>query len=156
MKLKDVLDEIKAANGLTTNRALAHHIGIDERRIPEYYKGREPMDDDYALIALACNRRIDELQALVKLDRPKDAKSREVWEKYYKRIGGIAASIALLFFLAVNLIVTPTPANASERGISIPKTLYYVKSTCQWLIRKLVAFAQHRTAIATQRFGFVG
>ena len=81
MKLSDVLDEIKAAKGIKTNRALADLIGIDERRVPEYYRGREPMSDDYPKIAMASGRRVDELQAIYKLSTEQNETSRAVWSK---------------------------------------------------------------------------
>lgn len=118
MEMKTVLDEIKQANGFETNAELARHLDIDVRRIGEYYKGREPMDDDYPKISMACRYRVDELQVMVKLAKGKDEKSREVWAKYYKSIGGIAASVALLLFLSLTLIVTSTPAEASNGKVS--------------------------------------
>ena len=72
MKLADVLDEIKAQNGLIANAELGRLLEIDKRRIGEYYAGRQPMDDDYAKIAMAANRRIDELQAMVKISTATD------------------------------------------------------------------------------------
>lgn len=112
MKLADVLDTIKNQNGLKNNAELARLLEIDLRRIGEYYKGREPMDDDYPKIAMACGRRVDELQAIVKLAGSKDEKSVEVWRKYYKSIGGLAASFMLTVFACVTFFVTPD-ANAS-------------------------------------------
>ena len=113
MKLSDILDEIREKNGLKRNRALAAFIGLDERRVPEYYKGREPMDDDYPKIAMACGRRVDALQAMVKLATETNEKSLEVWRKYYKSIGGIADAFMLMVFVSVTFFVT-SAANASE------------------------------------------
>lgn len=113
MKLSDVLDQIKEQQGIKANAELGRLLDIDKRRIGEYYTGRQPMDDDYAKIAMACGMRVDEIQAIVKISTETDEKSREVWSKYYKSIGGMAASIAMGFFFVVNLIVTPTPAQAA-------------------------------------------
>lgn len=113
MKLNDVLDEIKQKNGFKANAELGRLLEIDKRRIGEYYAGRQPMDDDYAKIAMASGRRVDELQAMVKLSSETDEKSLEVWRKYYKRIGGIAASFMLMVFASVTIFVT-NDANASE------------------------------------------
>ena len=124
MKLQDVLDEMKQKHGLKSNRALANFIGIDERRVPEYYKGREPMDDDYALIAIASGRRIDELQTMVKLARETNEKSRAIWSRYYKSIGGYAASFVIGFFLSVTFIVTSTEnayANQEVTKANLPE-----------------------------------
>jgi len=47
MNIAAILDGIKDSHGLKTNTALAELLDIDFRRIAEYYKGREPMTDDY-------------------------------------------------------------------------------------------------------------
>ena len=116
MDINDVLNEIQSQNALKpTNRALAAFTGIDEKRISEYRKGREPMDDDYARIAMASNRRVDELQAMVKTAEGRDADSREVWAKYYKKIGGYAASVMITAFAVVTFFVTaPNSALANQ------------------------------------------
>jgi hypothetical protein len=154
MKLNDVLDEIKDQQGIKTNRALANHIGIDERRVAEYYKGREPMDDDYPKIAIASGRRVDELQAIVKLSSGKDEKSRELWAKYYKSIGGLAASFMLSFFLVVTLIVTPTTAEASNRKATGPE--YFVLCKVVEKIRKAILAVWNTLNIFVPRYGFSG
>lgn len=152
MRLSDVLDRIKAQQGLASNAELGRFIDIDVRRIGEYYKGREPMDDDYPKIAMASGYRVDELQAIVKLSTGKDEKSREVWAKYYKRIGGIAASIALLFFLSVTLIVTSTPAEASNGKGS--KAEHFVLCKLRHFFRKAIASVLHTLANAFRRYGY--
>jgi hypothetical protein len=122
MEISDVLDKIKESKGITTNSQLGRILDIDKRRIGEYYAGRQPMDDDYPKIAMAANMRVDELQAIVKL-KSKDEKSREIWRAYYKRIGGIAASIAFVIIL-----LTPTPSKSTPVQEKSADTLYYVKS----------------------------
>ena len=112
MKMSDVLDQIKQSNNIETNTELASLLDINFRRIGEYYKGREPMDDDYPKIAMASGRRVDELQAIVKLASTNE-KSREVWTKYYKSIGGIAAGFVMDIFMTVTFFLTPTPAQAA-------------------------------------------
>lgn len=157
MQLLDVLDQIKQQHGIKTNRALAEFIGIDERRVPEYYKGREPMDDDYALIAMASGRRIDELQTLVKLANAKDEKSKAVWTSYYKSIGGIAASVALLVFVFVTLIVTPTTVQAMPLLDHATETLCIMLS---WnairMAKKAASIARDKRTIAVEHYGFSG
>lgn len=155
MKLSDVLDEIKSRNGLTANAELARLLDIDLRRIGEYYKGREPMDDDYPKIAMACGKRVDELQVLVKLSEENDEKSRAVWSRYYKSIGGYAASLMLGFFLVVTLIVTPTPAKAAP--VLEKETQHFV--LCKRLvqnIRAAIVAAARMLSTVVPRFGFSG
>jgi hypothetical protein len=125
MKLSDVLDGIKEKNGLKTNTALAEFLGIDFRRIPEYYKGREPMDDDYPKIAMASGKRVDELQYLVKITTSKDEKTREVWSKYYKSIGGIAASVFMTFAFLATLIVADDAKASENQSVKNANCLEY-------------------------------
>ena len=122
MKLENVLDQIKDKNQVTSNGELGRILEINTRRLGEYYGGkRAPTDDDYAKIAMASGRRVDELQAMVKLSIETDQKSREVWTKYYKSIGGYAASFMLMLFASVIFIIT-TPQNA------VAKTTTYVST----------------------------
>jgi hypothetical protein len=104
MKISDVLDRIKESHGLKTNGELGRMLDIDKRRIGEYYAGRQPMDNDYPRIAMAAGMRVDEIQALVML-QSKDEKSREIWRKYYKSIGGYAASILAMVSVSIEQIM---------------------------------------------------
>lgn len=113
MNIADILNSIKERHQLKTNTALAELLDIDFRRIPEYYKGREPMDDDYPKIAMACGKRVDELQTIYKLSTSTDEKTLAIWSRYSKSIGRIAAGFMSVFFALVTLIVTPTPAEAA-------------------------------------------
>ena len=153
MKLSDVLDRIKEQQGASSNAEHGRLMDIDVRRIGEYYKGREPMDDDYPKIAMASGYRVDELQAIVKLSTGKDEKSREVWAKYYKSIGGIAASIALLFFSSVTLIVTSTPAEASNGKGS--EAEHFVLCKLLRILRKVSASVRHTLSNAFPRYGYL-
>lgn len=155
MKLSDVLDEIKAAKGIKTNRALAELIGIDERRVPEYYRGRERMSDDYAKIAMASGHRVDELQAIYKLSTEKDEKSREVWSRYYKSIGGIAASIFLTVLLSVTFIVTTTSQALAFTGEkSADLSIIQIMRFLERRLRMLNAFVRRTRDIFFPRSGF--
>lgn len=155
--IKSLLDAVKATTPTKTDSALADALDIQRQRVYDYYKGiRTP--DNYICnrISEILGKPLTEVIAIVELDAEKDEKRRRAWRDYYKSIGGIAASIALLFFLAVNLIVTPTTANASEQAISKTNALYYVKLACQKVIQKAVAFVQHMLSNVAPHFGFSG
>lgn len=152
MKLNDVLDEIKAKNGFKANAELGRLLDIDKRRIGEYYSGREPMDDDYAKIAMASGRRIDELQAIVKLSVKTDEKSLEVWRKYYKSIGGIAASFMLYGLVVVNLVLTWPNLALAEQDIT--KSFLPCYKLCVYWIRKIIAIVRHKLYTCFPRGGF--
>lgn len=155
MKLNDVLDEIKSQNGLTTNAELARLLDIDLRRIGEYYKGREPMDDDYPKIAMACGKRVDELQVIVKLSSNTDEKSRAVWSRYYKSIGQIAASVLIGVFLLVTLIVTPTPAKAAPL-LEIETQHFVLCRLARRKIKEAIEAAARMLSTLVPRFCFSG
>lgn len=155
--IRTLLDAVKAKTPSQTDSALADALGVRRQRIYDYYKGiRTPDNYICKCISDLLERPLPEVIAIVELDAEKEEKRKAAWRDYYKSIGGIAESIALLFFLAVNLIVTPTPANASEREISKPNALYYVKSACQTTIQKVVAFVQHMLSTVIPHFGFSG
>lgn len=113
MKISEILDGIKRRNSIESNAELARILDIDVRRIGEYYKGREPMSDDYPKIAIASGKRVDELQTIYKLSTSTDEKTLAIWSRYSKSIGQIAASVIVGLFALVTLIVTPTPAQAA-------------------------------------------
>ena len=157
MKLKDVLDQIKEKYQISANAELGRLLDIDKRRIGEYYNGREPMADDYPKIAMASGRRVDELQAVVKLDIETDEKSREVWSRYYKSIGGLAASFAAVIcaiLLSVTLIVTSTPAKASDTNVCKPA--YFVLCNLLHIFNRIAAFVRGTFSASFPRFCFSG
>lgn len=103
--IKDLLDAVKEAKGITSDYALAKELGITSARICDYRKGnRNP--DEYAClkIAEALGKDYNEIQAAVRIVAEKDEKRREVWQKYYKSIGGVAA--ALLVVVIINMTVS--------------------------------------------------
>jgi len=113
--IKELLDETKAAKGIETDYALAKALDLHSGLISDYYSGkRSPNEYACLRIAEALARPLDEILAAVRIEAEKDDTRREAWRKYYKSIGGIAASFAVLFLLSVTLIVTSTPANASN------------------------------------------
>ena len=115
MTLSEVLNEIRERNGLKNQTELANFLGIDKRRIGEYYSGRQPMDDDYPRIAMAAKMRVDEIQAIVKLQSTNE-ESRRIWQEYYKSIGGVAAGIAVLGFVSGMTLEAPQKETASIAG----------------------------------------
>lgn len=132
MKLNELLDRVKTANGLKSDGELARKLDVDKRRVSDYRKG-DRFPDEYAClkIAEALRQPLDTIIAQVKAATEKDEKRREAWENYMKRLGGIAASFitALIVTIscAVTTIVTTSPAEArGHEGIS-GNSLYYVK-----------------------------
>lgn len=119
MKLAKILDGLKERHSITSNAELGRILGIDKRRVGDYYgTERTPTDEDYAKIAMAAGIREDEIRAAVKVERAKDENERKLWAEYLKKFGGVAASVALPFIAFVILQMTPTPANAHGSVVS--------------------------------------
>lgn len=146
MKLAEILDALKAQNGVTSNAELGRILGIDKRRIGDYYGiERTPTDEDYAKIALASGIREDEIRAQVKIERAQDESERKLWAEYLKKFGGIAASFMPFICASVIFFVTSPAGNAHAATVSAPDTLYYIKYSGK--IRAAIAAARRRLSI---------
>lgn len=132
MKIRELLDAVKNAKGISTDYALAKTLGLPRARICDYYKGTRTPDEFACLkIAEALGKPLDQIIATVKATSEKDEKRREAWENYMKRLGGVAASFTAMMLVYVTLIVTPHPAEAAvtpfdyanSHGIQIMRVL---------------------------------
>lgn len=114
MKIKELLDSVKHAAGISTDGELARKLDVSKQSVSDYYKGTRAPDDFACLkIAEVLGKPLDTVIATVKAATEKDEKRREAWENYMKRLGGIAASFAGGILVIVTLIVTPSPAEAA-------------------------------------------
>ena len=120
--IKRLLDEVKKAKGIESDYALAKALDINKARISAYYAGKEAPNEIACLrIAKAINRPFDEIMAAIRIDAEKDEKRREEWRRYYKSIGGYAASFMLLLFASVKFFVT-SPENAyADQALNKPQ-----------------------------------
>lgn len=110
--VKKLLDAVKQREGIETDYGLAKTLDLPTQRISDYYKGRRTPDEFACLqIAQALGKPLAEVIAAVKIDTEKDEKRRSAWEKYYKQLGGVAASVIFAVLLNVTLIVTPVEAS---------------------------------------------
>lgn len=129
MKIEELLDAVKAKIGAKSDGELARNLGIDKRRVSDYYSGHRAPDEFVCLkIAQALGKPLDTVIATVKAASEKDETRRAVWEDYMKRLGGIAASVLVTLCVTVTMLVTSTPANASAATVSGGDTLYYVNN----------------------------
>jgi transcriptional regulator with XRE-family HTH domain len=114
--IRSLLDDVKQRNGMDSDQALATALEVRRQRIYDYYRGiRKP--DNYMCnrIAILLQRPLNEIISVVELDAEKDEKRRQVWQDYYKSIGGMAASVMLSVSLVVTLEVTsPSEAHANQ------------------------------------------
>lgn len=112
--VQKLLDDAKAATGTETDYGLAKSLGLPKQRISDYYKGDRVPDEFACLkIAEALDMPLAKVIATVKAEAEKDEKRREEWRCYLKKLGGIAASLALPLFVVVILNMTSTPAEAA-------------------------------------------
>lgn len=111
--VKKLLDAVKQNAGIESDYALAKFLDVRTQRISDYYKGNRVPDNFVCLkIAEVLEKPLAEVIAAVELDAEKDEKRVSAWEKYYKRVGGMAAAIFLAVLLNVTFIVTPDAAEA--------------------------------------------
>ena len=114
--LKSLLDSAKEKLGVETDYALAKRLGLPRARICDYYKGTRAPDEFACLkIAEALGKPLDTIIATVKASSEKDESRRLVWENYMKRLGGIAASIAVSVLVCGTIIVHSPNAEAAPR-----------------------------------------
>jgi hypothetical protein len=121
MEIEKLLDDCKAALGVESDYALAKALDIHTGLISDYRAlKREP--DEYACLKFAEILNLDAEMLIVHFAarKAKNPKVKEYLQKYYKRLGGLAASI----ILAVNLIMTPTPSEAAPVLKTAGSTLY--------------------------------
>lgn len=139
MKINELLDTVKKTNGLNSDGELARKLDVDKRRISDYRHGRQAPDEFTCLkIAEALGKPLNTIIATVKACSEKDEKRREVWENYFKRIGGLAASMTSVFLVFVTLIVTSPKAEAApllDLERFKPATVCIMLSN--WLISKV-------------------
>lgn len=104
MKIGKLLDDTKDALSIKTDGELARNLGVSKQAISDYYNEKRAPDDYACLkIAEALGKPLDSVIATVKASSEKDEKRREAWENYMKRLGGLAASIAVVFMFIPQL-----------------------------------------------------
>ncbi len=152
--IKALLDETKAAKGVSTDYALAKALDLHSGLISDYYSGkRSPNEFACLKIAEALGKDYAEISAIVRIVAEKDENRREVWRRYYKSIGGFAASFMMMCLTSVTLIVT-TPGNALANQDVINSELHIYK-LCDFgrLFKMLGAFVQNTLSICFPRVG---
>lgn len=93
----------------------------------------------------------------IELDAEKDEKRREEWRRYYKSIGGYAASFMLVVFAFVTFIVKTPNVSAKESMTydkSIPRNTNYAFLRAK--IKAAISIVLNMLSSAFQRFCFSG
>jgi hypothetical protein len=117
MEINNLLDQCKERLGVDTDYKLSKKWEMHQGLLSDYrLDKREP--DEYACLRIAETMGLDAEMLMVHFAarKAKNPKVKEYLQKYYERLGKIAAA----FLLAVNLIMTPTPSEAApvlESGV---------------------------------------
>lgn len=120
--VKKLLDAAKAATGAETDYRLAKNLDLPDQRISDYYKGKRIPDEFACLkIAEALDMPLANVIAAVKAEAEKDEKRREEWRNYLKKLGGVAASVALAVCASVIFEMTPMAEKAHAYSVSQEK-----------------------------------
>ncbi len=104
---RDLLDAVKRKYALTSDYQLGQHLSIDRAQISLYRNARRTLTErDAGQVADALNTPLSVILAIVALERARTEPGRKAWRDAVKRLGGVAASVALL------LGGGPTPPSA--------------------------------------------
>lgn len=112
MEIIDLIKEAKNRANLSSDYALAKVMGI-ERQIISQWKSGKRHPSNLEAIQLATLAGLDEMRVIaeIELRTANSAKKKEFW-KHYIESRGITACVTMTA-LAVAIIATPEPANAS-------------------------------------------
>lgn len=127
--IEKLLEEAKTKAGITSDNALALEIGIHRQAINNYRKHRSA-PDIFTMSRLAdlTGRPIEEIIALIEIEKEQPEEKKEYWINFYKRLGGVAASVFVCVTLGlVTFAMTPATANAYHVAQPIDNSVYYVK-----------------------------
>lgn len=116
-----LLDEAKEKAGIESDYALALKIGVKKQTISRYRKGLcTPDDYTKSRIADLTGRSLQEVIARIELENEPNEEKRKYWENFFKRLGGVAASIVFV----VTSIVTTNPTEAAQNMTTASQGLY--------------------------------
>lgn len=110
LEINNLLDQCREKLGVPTDYKMAQEMKIKDARISDYRSGKR-IPDAYACSKIAGVLEIDEMMLIAHFEAQsaKNPDVKEYWEKKLERLGGIAAGL----FIAVYLIMTPTPSDAA-------------------------------------------
>lgn len=149
--INKLLEEAKDKAGLTSDYALANAMGIKKQTVSRYKLGLST-PDIYSMRRLAdlTGKTLDEIAASIEIEKETDETKKEYWRNFYKRLGGVAAS------LLVTMIVTSTYSEPTPLLNIDTNTLYIMLNlTIIFVIRK-AALAWYKNGNAVRQIHFSG
>jgi len=97
----EYMDDAKAKLGITSDYALAAQLEITRQAISKYRHNERAFDNFTCMkIAEITGIHLESIIGDMEMMREKDGKRREAWENYMKRLGGLAASLFVVFTLS--------------------------------------------------------
>lgn len=110
----ELLDRLKAAQGISSDYALAKLLGISKQGISHYRTKSGQLDTSgvFRIAELLGMSHAETLAALasIEAERAKDEQTRATWQARLKRLGGIAATVTV----AALGIGASAPADAAQ------------------------------------------
>jgi len=112
-RFAQLLDQIKAQQGITSNYGLEKLLGIKQARLSDYYKGIcNP--DDYAItrVALMLHMEPIHLIAEIRAEDEKNATKKEFWRNFLRHAAVVTG------FLVVQALGFPSTSEAAASTAS--------------------------------------
>lgn len=114
----DLLDQVKAKLGITSDYKLAQHLKMTQHTIANYRHGRSRPDDvtltRLAEIAGIQPAEVELLAVRLQAERVTNEEARKLWERIAQRLqGGLAHAAALLLAVVVSLTVVAKDGHAA-------------------------------------------
>lgn len=138
MDTQELLDRVKVKLGVDTDYKLAKKLDIPDARISEYRNGKR-VPNNYAIAKFAKVLEVDPwtLVREIEAQTEKNPARREFWRK--------AAVFLLGGFLNVNLLMTPTPAEAApiiNKSLNALYIMLNIKRHIRWLKQRFLQALQ--------------
>ena len=154
-KANELLDEVKRLKDLSSDYALAKHIGIS-RALLHYYSKGERSPDQYACMKIAqeLNLPLGAVISQVEIDAEKNEQKRHEWEKYYACICKAVISFMIAAFMPQGVDtfkVTEAVENLRNQGSTCGEL---TELQIMRLFRKVAAIAHNRICNFFQRAGY--
>lgn len=126
MKASEWIDKVKTTHGWESDYKVSKELGLSRQTVSDYRHKTPTMDEETAVKVAAALGAAPELVLIDQaIERSKSEPARIALSAALKRLGGVAASLAM----AVGVVSAPSPAEAraaSPSGAGNTSSVYYV------------------------------